>query len=77
MFLEIEKDLRNGRMKSHKMVSLAEMLEKHPYCMDLRSWAGVGRSDSRFGLSNKDAHFLYVKTNKTDKAELEKLAQSL
>ena len=77
MFFEVVKDIRNGRMKSYKIVSLAEMLEKHPYCMDLRSWSGVGRLNTKFGLSNKESQFIYVKTDKTDKIELEKLAYNL
>jgi hypothetical protein len=77
MFLEIVKDIRNGRMRSHSIVSKKDMIVKHPYCMDLRSWADVGRINSRFGLSNKEASFLYVKTDKTDTKELDQLARSL
>jgi hypothetical protein len=77
MFLEIEKDVRTNFYKTHRMVTVAEMLEKHPYCMDLRGWAQGGRPNTRFGLANERGNFLYVKTEENDPGKLEALARSL
>lgn len=77
MFLEIVKDIRTGFLVGHSLVSMEEMVEKHPHCLDLRGWAQGGRPNSRFGLSNPRGRFLYVKTNETDASKLEQLARSL
>lgn len=76
MFLEIVKDVRTGYMQSYKLVTKEDMIKRHPFCMDLKGWADGGRLNSRFGLSNTQARFIYVKTDKTEDKELETIARS-
>jgi len=77
MFLEIVRDIRNGKMTHHGLISFEDMVKKHPFCLDLRGWAKGGRLNSRFGLSNVKGRFLYVKTDETNKRKLEELVNSL
>jgi len=77
LFLEIIKNFRTGNMKSYGMITLADLLKKHPFCMDLEGWAHGGKQNTRFGVSNVTTQFIYVKTEETDKQKLEQLARSL
>ncbi len=76
MFLEIIKDYRTGTFQSHRLITAQQMIEQHPYCLDLRGWARGGRMNSRFGLSNPSGQYLYVKTEERDEGKLEQLARS-
>jgi hypothetical protein len=77
MFLQVVKDVRTNKYKSHRMVSREKMLELHPFSGDLKCWSQGARKDSRFGLSNNYGRFVYVKTDQNDPKKLEELARAL
>jgi hypothetical protein len=77
MFLEVSKDLRTSCIKSYQLVSLEDMVNKHPFSCDLRSWGYGGRKGSKFTITNKIGIFSYIKTDETDKDKLSILVTTL
>jgi len=57
MFLETRLNMRTGEVESEREITKEELLTRHPYNYDLRSWADGARPGSPYSLMSKGLHY--------------------